>query len=120
MIHTRTLTIATESDIVLLRMYVRDLARATGLNLADQARISLAASSVAKAVGLGHSYQGQVTARDCFRDGRTGVQVACTARSDKMDRTSSALRDARWMVDELTLENVPSSMVLVTLLKWRE
>ena len=120
MIHTRTLTIATESDIVLLRMYVRDLAHAVGLNLADQARISLAASSVAKAVGLGNSYPGQVTASDCSRDGRTGVQVVCTARNDKMDRASSALRDAKWMVDELTLENVPSSMVQVTLLKWRE
>jgi len=120
MIHTRTLTIATESDIVLLRMYVRDLARATGLNLADQARISLAASSVAKAIGLGHSCQGQVTAHDCSRDGRIGVQVICTARNDKMDRASGALRDAKWMVDELTLEDVPSSMVQITLLKWRE
>ena len=120
MIHTKTLAIATESDIVLLRMYVRDLARAIGLSLADQARISLAASSVAKAIGLGHSYQGQVTASDCVRDGRTGVQVICSARSDKMEHASSALRDAKWMVDELTLENVPSSMVQVTLLKWRE
>jgi hypothetical protein len=120
MTHTRTLTIASESDIVLLRMYVRDLARAIGLNLADQARISLAAASVAKAIGLGLSHQGQVTAGDCCRDGRTGVRVVCTGNNDEVDHAPGALRDARWMVDELTFENVPSSIVQVTLVKWRE
>jgi len=120
MSHTKTMSVANESDIVLLRMQVRDLARAIGMTLADQARISLAASAVAKAIGLGTTHRGQVTLSDCSRDGRTGVRVVCTSKNGKTDHTPGALGDARWMVDELTFETLPSKEVQVTLVKWRE
>ncbi len=120
MSHTRTVTVANESDIVLLRMLVRNLARATGLGLADQARISLAASAAAKAIGLGVTHSGQVTLGDCNCDGRAGVRVVCTRKNGKMDDTPVVFGDTRWMVNELTFETLPSKEVQVTLVKWRE
>lgn len=118
--HIKTMRVASESDIMLLRMQVRDLARAIGMALVDQARISLAASSAAKAIGLGVTHQGQATIDDCCRDGRTGVRVVCTGQNGKADTTPSGLGDARWMVDEFTFETLPSNQVQVILVKWRE
>lgn len=115
MSHTKTVTVANESDIVLLRMQVRDLARAMGLNLADQARISLAASSAAKAIGLGVAHPGQAKVEDCNCEGRIGVRVICTSK----DGTRRALGDAKWMVDEYSFETLPTSEIQVTLVKWR-
>ncbi len=119
MSHTRTVTVANESDIVLLRMLVRDLARTTGLDLADQARISLATSAAAKAIGLGVTHSGHVTLGDCSCEGRPGVRVVCTSKNGKMDDTP-VFGNTRWMVNELTFETLPSKEVQVTLVKWRE
>jgi len=116
---TKILTVTKETDIVLLRMQVRDLARALGLALGDQARISLAASSAAKAIGLGSTHHGQVTIDDCHRDERIGVRVICLDENGQAGLTPNALGDARWMVDELTVETLPSQKVQVTLIKWR-
>ncbi len=133
MSHTQTIRITNEGDIVVLRMQVRDLARAIGLNLADQARISLAASSVAKAIGLGITYPGQARLDDYCCGGHTGVRVVCTlvrknSRPDDGAVSSGArsapsapgtLGEARWMVDELTFETLSLGEVQVTLVKWR-
>lgn len=119
MSHTKILTVTNETDVVLLRMQVRDLARAIGLALADQARISLAAWSVAKAIGLCSTHRGQVTIKDCCHNERIGVQVVCSSESGRTDLAPNALGDARWMVDQLTVETLPSKNVQVTLVKWR-
>ena len=118
--HPKTMAVNNESDIVLLRLHVRDLARAIGMNLADQARISLAASSVAKAIGLSAAHHGSVTIDDCCCDERTGVRVICTGKNGKTAHASDTLGDVRWMVDELAFEVSPSHEVQVTLVKWRE
>jgi serine/threonine-protein kinase RsbT len=117
--HTKVLTVTKETDVVLLRMQVRDLARALGLALGDQARISLAASSAAKAIGLGSAHHGQVIIDDCRRDERVGVRVICVDENSQADLIPNALREARWMVDELTVETLPSKKVQITLVKWR-
>jgi serine/threonine-protein kinase RsbT len=120
MSRTKTITVANEFDVILLRLVVRDLACAIGMNLGDQARISLAASAAAKAIGLGYAHRGQATVGDYNRDGRTGAQVVCTVENGKTDHVPSVLGDARWMVDELTIETLPSKGTQVTLVKWRE
>jgi len=119
MSHAQTIRLANETDIVLLRMRVRDLARAVGLNLADQARISLAAGCAAKAIGLGVTHQGQVTIDHYCRGGNVGVRVVCAGKNGKTDGAPGALGDARWMVDELTCETLGASEAQVTLIKWR-
>jgi hypothetical protein len=119
MSHAQTIRIANETDIVLLRMRVRDLARDLGLNLGDQARISLAAASIAKDIGLGVTYPGQARIDDYCCDGHSGVRVVCTGKNSRTDSTPCTIGDARWMVDEWTFETLPLGEVRLTLVKWR-
>ncbi len=115
----RVVVITRESDVVLLRMQVREVARASGLNLGDQARISLAASSAAKSIGMGAAHPGQATVEECCLGERTGVRVVCTARNGSAEHLPGELGQTKWMVDELTLDNLPANQVQVTLVKWK-
>lgn len=119
MYKSQTISLGSESDIVLLRMRVRDLARSVGMNLADQARVSLAASSLAKAMGLGANAPGQATIAGLARDTQTGVQVICADKRAHPGCKTGSLEEVRWMVDELTLETLPSSIRQARLVKWR-
>ena len=120
MTQSQTIVVNNESDIVMLRMQVRDLARSVGLNLADQARISLAASSVVKAIGLGITRHGKITMDSCQSEDRVGVRIVCTEENGSDQHSAPpSLGETRWMVDELTLETLPHDRLQVTLVKWR-
>ena len=56
-----TLTIRNSSDAIIARAEVRKLAQKRGLDLAGQARISLATYSLANALGIGNKHPGQVS-----------------------------------------------------------
>ncbi len=120
MYKSQTISLSSEFDIVLLRMQVRDLARAVGMSLADQARVSLAASSLAKALELGASHPGQATIAGLSRASQTGVQVICADKHAQPGQKTGSLEEVQWMVDELTLETLPSSIRQATLIKWRD
>jgi len=111
--------IASQTDIVLLRMSVRDAARASGLSLADQARISLAVSSVAEAADTNGRTHGQATIEECRRDERVGTQVTYVARDDSRGHWPQVVSGVKWMVDELTVEQLSPDQVRVTLIKWK-
>ena len=115
----QTKEIRSQSDIILARMRVRELARARGFSMVDQARISLAASSLANALGLGRARHGQIVV-DCLSGERgTGVRVVCrTVTSVAESFSPGALGDTRWIVDELTVERLSSNKVQVTAVKW--
>lgn len=116
---TQIIEVASQSDIILARMRVRELARAQGLGMTDQARISLAASSLAKAMGLDDVHRGQMIVDRLTRDGSTGLRVACKLGDVTLDDfPPGRFSDVRWMVDELTIEALPSNEVQVTLVKW--
>ncbi len=116
---SQTISLSNEADIVLLRMQVRDLARAVGMNLADQARVSLAASSLAKVMGWGTGHPGQATLVRLVRDSHTGVQVIGADQCAQPGCATGSLDEVRWMVDELTAEILPTHIRQVTLIKWR-
>jgi len=109
------------NDIILARMRVREVARSKGFDSMGQACISLATSSLAYALGLDRSCQGQI-AIDCFRDqGCTGIRVICTkAKAARDDFSSGTFTETRRMVDELKVEALPSDEVRVTVIKWKE
>ena len=115
----QTLKVQTDFDIITAQMRVRKLAQTIGLNTVDQACISLATSSLAQALGLGEKHQGQIV-MDCLNEEEhTGVRVVCTkADAATRDLSPRAFDDMRWMVDELTVEALPSNDVQVTLVKW--
>ena len=106
-------------DVIGARMQVREVARAQGFSTVDQSRISLAASSLANAMKLGHIRLGEITI-DCLSNGgRTGVRVICTAANvTAEDFPEGAFRDTRWMVDEFTMEELPCNELRITVIKW--
>ncbi|MBN2002014.1 MAG: hypothetical protein JXA21_01550 [Anaerolineae bacterium] len=107
-------------DVILMRTEVRNSARKIGMDMMDQASISLAASSLAHALGLGGAQEGQVWIERVAREGRIGLQVICTnkANSVEIGLTARALQDAKWMVDELFVEELSPQMIRVTMVKW--
>lgn len=114
----KTIPIQNELDIIEARMHVRRLARETGLDLFDQARISLAASTMAIILGLEKSGRGSISLAQLHDGERAGVHVICTRHdSSPQDLAGGVLDDARRMVDELGVETVPGG-VAVSLIKW--
>jgi hypothetical protein len=116
---SQTIKVHDDLDIITARLLVRKLARARGFDIADQARISLAASSLVYTLGLERVHRGQIII-DCLSDGaRTGIRVVYT-KADGAIRglNPEALDDVRLMVDELSVERLPGDDLQVTLVKW--
>lgn len=116
---SKTITINNELDIIEARMRVRTLARETGLDLFDQARISLATSTLAIILGLEKGSHGSVGMRQLHAHDRVGVQVICTRHDTSAhDLTVGVLDDARRMVDEMQVSQPSGGGVAVTVVKW--
>jgi hypothetical protein len=114
----QTVAIQSELDIIKARMCVRDLARHMGMPLGDQARISLAASSLAQAMELGGKSKGRMLARSLDNAGRVGIQVVCVRDSATGAVKSETLGEIRWIVDNLTIDTKPANSLQITLVKW--
>ncbi|MBN1179939.1 MAG: hypothetical protein JXD18_12060 [Anaerolineae bacterium] len=119
---TLSITVKNHSDIIQARMRVRNLARGAGLNTADQARISLATSSLAQTLRMGERHQGRIDVHFLKDEAkRTGVHVVCLLIApEDCAPALNALKDTKWMlmVDELNIETLPSKDVKVTAIKW--
>ena len=114
-----TLPIQNSSDTIIARMKVREFARVQGLNLTDQARISLATYSLVGVLGLGSGYQGQVVVSRLTEGERTGVKVLCiTASTHDRDSALRSFTDVKWLVDELSVATLPPDELQVTLIQW--
>lgn len=116
---SQTIVINNELDIIEARMRVRTLARETGLDLFDQARISLATSTLAIILGLEKGSHGSVDMTQLKTNDRAGVQVVCIRRDGSpRDVAAGVLDDARRMVDEMQVSEPPGGGVAVTVIKW--
>ncbi|MFN2166490.1 MAG: hypothetical protein ACK2U9_09535 [Anaerolineae bacterium] len=116
---SQTITINNELDIIEARMRVRTLARETGLDLFDQARISLATSTLAIILGLEKGSRGSVGMTQLHAHDRVGVQVICIRHdTSPHDLTVGVLDDARRMVDEMQVSQPSGGGVAVTVVKW--
>jgi serine/threonine-protein kinase RsbT len=118
-----TIAVREEFDIITARMRARELARALGFNLVDQARIALATSSSARALGVDGTPRNQITITLGYLGGgeRSGVQVVCIKANTALgDLSPGAFSSTRRMVDELAIEALPPSDVQITLIKWLE
>jgi hypothetical protein len=117
--NTFTIAVTGVHDIMAARARVRELARQKGLGITDQARISLATSSLADVLGLGTHRQGQIVIDSMNEENRTGIRVVCTAaKGAKRALTPAQLDVHQLLVDELTIEMLPSDDVQVTLIQW--
>ncbi|HDQ73299.1 MAG TPA: hypothetical protein ENN19_14585 [Chloroflexi bacterium] len=116
---SQTIAVQSEFDVFTARMQVRKLARAMGFDITNQARVALATSSLARALRLGEIYRGKVVI-DCLEGNeRPGMRVVCRALdSANFEIGARAFTDVKWLVDDLTIEELPSSDLQVTLIKW--
>ena len=115
------MTLKSESDIILARMKVRHLASDAGLALGNQARISLATSSLAHELNIGKGCRGHIEV-DCLNEnGTRGLRVTCTVDNGfSSERASKAAASVKWLVDELSVSDLqPDGKVQVTLTQWK-
>jgi anti-sigma regulatory factor (Ser/Thr protein kinase) len=111
--------ISSEIDIVTARLRVRRYAQAKGLDTKDQACVSLAVSTLAHALDLDGARRGRVII-DSVQDGdQIGVRVICTRESGDVGDLPRRLENARWMVDQMGLEELTPTGVKVTVVKWK-
>lgn len=116
---TCTITTTDVQDIMAARAKVRDLARKKGLAITDQARISLATSSIADVMGLGTHRPGQIVVDSVEETERIGIRVVCTTAHEARRALDSSQVDVhRLMVDDLTVETLPSGDVEAILIQW--
>jgi hypothetical protein len=114
-----TISIRNAFDTITARARVREFARQQGLDITGQARISLAAYSLANAAELGSTSQGQLVVKVLRKDERAGVEVVCVI-PDAVNHhfASETFENAKWLVDEFTVETLPSNRVQVALVQW--
>ncbi len=114
-----TIIIDNDIDVIAASMKVRELARAMGMNLGDQSRISLATSTLAHALGYGDARRGKITVEQIARDARRGLQVTGQDRDGPpRDHSAPALGDVRWMMDEVDVRWLPNDYFEITMIKW--
>jgi hypothetical protein len=117
-----TLHLVNEFDIISARVYAREMARREGFSITDQARISLAVSSLAHKLGLGQNNPAEIELTCIRRGARMGMRI--TIRVDATNDLGpiiSNLEHMRWMfmVDELTTER-SVGLIKIVAVKWAE
>lgn len=114
-----TIPIRNAFDAITARARVRDFARETGLDITGQARISLAAYSLANTTKLRSTNQCQLSIQGLKKGNQTGVKLACTIPNVADDHlTSDTFGNVKWLVDEFSVETLPTNEVHIILTQW--
>lgn len=125
-----------ESDVITVRMQARQMAKQIGFGTVDQARISLAASELARLACATLNQAGEMVISDANQEGQQGMQVVCLVNmapkvdQPQTDDTQTAtilseqlkfrrgLASVSRLVDESVLELGDDGQASVTLIKW--
>ncbi len=132
--NTTKVPINNESDVIVARMEARQLAKQIGFNTVDQARISLAASELARLAYRTINQAREIIISDTKQENLHGMQVIClvdlanttASASPEADQTVTAqqgafqqgLTNITRLVDESSLGQNEAGQTLVTLIKW--
>jgi serine/threonine-protein kinase RsbT len=126
----RKVHVNNDLDIVMARMQARELAKQMGFRTADQARISLAASELARVLSWNNNRSGEIVMFSASQNGQQGLQVVCLVNldylpvGDKADWANEesiparSLAGACQLVDESIVEEQDDKCARVTLIKW--
>jgi serine/threonine-protein kinase RsbT len=122
----RRIYINNDLDIVVVRMQAREMAKQMGFGTADQARISLAASELARVLSWNTDNAGEIIMSDANQNGQHGLQVACVVNLELVSTGDEAaapqgnrsLAGASQLVDESIVEEQGDNQAQVTLIKW--
>jgi hypothetical protein len=127
MIWTRTIPITNQVDVHAARMYTREAARLVGLELNEQAQVSMATSAMAECLKMGSRDNGsshQVAATNqiiiqVIDAERQGLQVDFESRNvNSGDSVKAQLKRILSLVDEVTIEQLPSGSIRAVMKKW--
>ncbi len=123
-LEARSIHIESNLHIIAARAEVRSMARKLGFNTMDQARISLATSSLAHLLDLGGIYEGEINFEETNNAKDPGLQVACIAFCGQSHNHNNPISDKdlsklNQMVDELNVERLPSKDIKVSITKWK-
>jgi hypothetical protein len=111
--------ILNEFDVIAARMRVRDAARDMGFGIVDQARISIAASSLAHVLELNSRHPGILTIERVNHKGPSGIRVVCTrANASEAALSPQEIVDLEWLVDDLTIEYLLCDGIKATVIQW--
>lgn len=123
MSESRSISILNETDIINARQQTRQMAKDAGLPIIDQARISLAVSSIAHLIGLGNNFSGKIVLNRILESHRSGVQVIWmmdhhTKNTVQVfELTGSHIS---MMVDEINIQDSEESGTNITAMIWSE
>jgi hypothetical protein len=115
-----TLKISNSYDIINTRMRVREAARDLGMDLGDQARISLATSSLMEGLKIGQDTKYTSIAIEQLNGGpKPGLKISCKFPvSGEHKSVETAASNISWMVDEITVQYLQDEQAEITLTKW--
>ncbi len=126
----RKIYVNNDLDIVMARMQARDVAKEMGFGTADQARISLAASELARVLCWNANGPGEIVMSIASKNGHEGLKVACLVNleyvptqdkenwANETSVVSRSLAGACQLVDESLVEEQGKEHARVTLTKW--
>lgn len=119
---TQRILIRSDLDIVSARLKVREIAREMGFGTIDQARISLAASELARVLAQNIGQIGELLVSGVNTDDHRGIQVISVSPSGNgLDETmpnNEVVSNAISLVDEGFVDVADNRNVRVTLMKW--
>lgn len=87
-------------DVVSARMQARQVAKSMGFGTADQARISLAASELARVLSWNTDHPGEIVLTEGARNGTLYLQVACLIDLDTVPLDSEGTLDPKTAVEQ--------------------
>ena len=117
----RTIPIMSQADIYAARMTTRQVAIEIGMNLIDQARISLATSSLANCLKMGGTsvLPDQILINSIIQGAQTGIRlVFITRHPSRRNCLDEELAKIHDVFDVQQIEDTPENALRVTLIKW--
>jgi serine/threonine-protein kinase RsbT len=121
--------VSSDLDVVTARMKARKMAKQMGFGTADQARISLAASELARALSWNNDAPGEIIFSETHQNGQQGLQVACLVKQEYVSTDDQAkssqpsvptrcVAGACQLLDESIVEARDDQKAQIILIKW--
>ncbi|HID08479.1 MAG TPA: anti-sigma regulatory factor [Armatimonadetes bacterium] len=131
MAQSKRIPVKNDLDIVSARVEGRNMARALGFGVIDQARIATAISELARNVIL-YAESGEVELMTIEADGRRGIQIVCRDRGPGIADIELVMQDGystqrglgmglpgtRRLMDEFEISSEVNVGTIVTVRKW--
>ncbi len=122
----RTIPILNQVDIHAARMYTREAARLVGLELNEQAQVSMATSALAECLKMGAPANGSKPPAvanqimiQVIEAERQGLQVDFESRNvSSCDCVQGQLKRILSLADEVTVEQMPNGSIRAVMKKW--